>query len=114
MATIRRDLAAWWDDFDVLITPTTAAPPPPLGQLVATDDEPLRGLIGSTPYATFTAVFNQSGQPAISLPLQRTASGLPVGTQFIAAYGREDLLIRIAAQLEQEVRWADDRAPVHA
>jgi amidase len=114
MAGIRRRLAAWWEDFDVLITPTTAAPPPPLGQLVATPDEPLRGLIGSTPYATFTAVFNQSGQPAISLPLHRTASGLPVGTQFVAAYGREDLLIRLAAQLEKEVRWADERAPVHA
>jgi amidase len=70
--------------------------------------------MGSTPYATFTAVFNQSGQPAISVPLHRTADGLPVGTQFVAAYGREDLLIRIAAQLEAEVRWADDRAPVHA
>lgn len=114
MAVVRRDLAAWWEDFDLLITPTTAAPPPPLGQLVATDDEPLRGLIGSTPYATFTAVFNQSGQPAISVPLHRTADGLPVGTQFVAAYGREDLLIRIAAQLEAEVRWADTRAPIHA
>ncbi len=114
MATIRRDLAAWWEDFDVLITPTTAAPPPPLGQLVGTNEEPLRGLYGSTPYATFTAVFNQSGQPAISLPLQRTADGLPVGTQFVAAYGREDLLLGLAAQLEAEVRWADHRAPLHA
>ena len=114
MAGVRRDLAAWWEDFDLLITPTTAAPPPPLGQLVATDDEPLRGLMGSTPYAAFTAVFNQSGQPAISLPLHRTAEGLPVGAQFVAAYGREDLLIRIAAQLEAEVRWGDQRAPIHA
>ena len=114
MATVRRTLATWWDEYDLLITPTTAAPPPPLGQLVATDDEPLRGLIGSTPYATFTAVFNQSGQPAISLPLHRTPAGLPVGTQFVAAYGREDLLIRVAAQLEAEVRWADTRPPIHA
>ena len=114
MGQVRRRLAAWWEEYDLLITPTTAAPPPPLGQLVATEEEPLRGLIGSTPYATFTAVFNQSGQPAISVPLHRTADGLPVGTQFVAAYGREDLLIRVAAQLEQEVRWADTRAPVHA
>ncbi|HYF46036.1 MAG TPA: amidase, partial [Acidimicrobiales bacterium] len=113
MATVRRNLAAWWDEFDLLITPTTAAPPPLLGQLVPTEEEPLRGLIGSTPYATFTAVFNQSGQPAISVPLHRTDDGLPVGTQFVAAYGREDLLVRIAAQLEQEVRWADTRSPLH-
>jgi amidase len=114
MATVRRDLSAWWEEFDLLITPTTAAPPPPLGQLVGTDEEPLRGLFGSTPYATFTAVFNQSGQPAISLPLHRTEDGLPVGTQFVAAYGREDLLLGLAAQLEAEVRWADHRAPLHA
>jgi amidase len=114
MGTIRRELATWWTDYDVLITPTTAAPPPVLGDLVGTDDEPLRGLIGSTPYATFTAIFNQSGQPAISLPLHRTADGLPVGTQFVAGYGREDVLIRLAAQLEAEVRWADERAPIHA
>jgi len=113
MATVRRNLAAWWDEFDLLITPTTAAPPPPLGQLVATEEEPLRGLIGSTPYATFTAVFNQSGQPAISVPLHRTGDDLPVGTQFVAAYGREDLLVRIASQLEQEVAWADTRSPLH-
>ncbi len=114
MHTVRRQLAAWWQDYDVLITPTTAAPPPPIGQLVGTPDEPLRGLIGSTPYATFTAIFNQSGQPAISLPLHQTDDGLPVGTQFVAGYGREDVLIRLAAQLEAEVRWADHRAPVHA
>lgn len=81
---------------------------------MGTDEEPLRGLIGSTPYATFTAIFNQSGQPAISLPLHRTADGLPVGTQLVAAYGREDLLLAVAAQLEDEVGWAIDRAPIHA
>jgi amidase len=114
MATIRRDLASWWTEYDLLVTPTTAAPPPELGELVSTPEEPLRGLFGSTPYATFTALFNQSGQPAISVPLHRTADGLPVGTQVVAAYGREDLLIRVAAQLEAEVRWADDRAPLSA
>jgi len=114
MHTLRRDLAQWWTDYDVLVTPTTAAPPPELGALVGTPEEPLRGLIGSTPYATFTAVFNQSGQPAISLPLHRTADGLPVGTQFVGAYGREDVLLGLAFQLEAEVAWADTRAPLHA
>jgi amidase len=114
MHTVRRQLARWWEEYDVLVTPTTAAPPPSLGQLVGTDDEPLRGLTGSTPYATFTAIFNQSGQPAISLPLHQTDDGLPVGTQFVAGYAREDVLLRLAAQLEAEVGWADRRAPVHA
>jgi amidase len=61
----------------------------------------------SVPLATFTAIFNTTGQPAISLPVHWTADGLPVGAQLVAAYGREDQLIRVAAQLEQADPWAD-------
>jgi len=62
----------------------------------------------------FTSPFNITGQPAISLPLHRTPEGLPVGVQLVAAMGREDLLIRIASQLEQEQPWIDRLPPVHA
>jgi len=48
----------------------------------------------------FTEPFNTTGQPALSLPLERSASGLPIGMQFVARFGREDLLLRLAAQLE--------------
>jgi amidase len=62
----------------------------------------------------FTTQANISGQPAISLPLHWTADGLPMGVQLVAAFGREDVLIRVAAQLEAAAPWADRRPPVHA
>lgn len=115
MHVLRRDMISWWSDgrFDLLLTPTTAAPPPRIGQLVPTDEEPLRALYGSVPYATFTSPFNTTGQPAISLPTHHTADRLPSGVQLVAGYGREDVLIRVAAQLESTLDWAATRAPLH-
>jgi amidase len=62
----------------------------------------------------FTRPFNITGQPAISLPLHWTPEGLPVGVQLVAAMGREDLLIRVASQLEQSRPWNSMHPPVHA
>jgi amidase len=62
------------------------------------------------PFAAFTAGFNMTGQPAISLPLHQTSYGLPVGVQLVAAYGREDLLLRVASQIEQAQPWAERKA----
>ncbi len=115
MQTFRRGVAKWHEDgWDLLITPTSCDPAPRLGELVGTPDEPLRGFSRSAPYATFTSPFNVTGQPAISLPLGQSAAGLPIGVQIVAAYGREDLLIQVASQLEAELDWASERAPVHA
>jgi amidase len=110
-----RRLATWWSSgFDLLVTPTCAEPPPTLGQFVPTEDNVLAGLFRSTPFAQWTAAFNVSGQPAISLPLHWTGSGLPMGVQLVAAYGREDLLVRVAAQLETAQPWAHRRPPAAA
>jgi amidase len=111
-----RRLAAWWaeDGFDLLLTPTCAEPPPRLGEFEAPPDNPLAPLLRAIPFGTFTAGFNTTGQPAISLPLHMTRDGLPVGVQLVAAYGREDVLLRVAAQLEQARPWADRLPPVHA
>jgi amidase len=110
-----RRLAAWWGEgFDLLLTPTTGAPAPRLGELACTPDEPLQGFIRAAPFGLFTMAFNQSGQPAISLPLHWTASGMPVGVQLVAAYGREDVLLRVAAQLEQAQPWHDRWPPIAA
>jgi len=108
-----RRLAAWWrGGFDLLLTPTQGAPPPEIGYISSTPDEPLRAFIRSTPYGTFTLPFNMSGQPAISIPAHWTADGLPVGVQLVAAYGREDVLLRVAAQVEEAASWTARRPEV--
>ncbi len=113
-----RRLAAWWEGgFDMLLTPTVGAPPPAIGFLSGTAEEPFRGLARAAPYGMFTLPFNMSGQPAISVPLYRTADevpGLPIGSQLVGAYGREDLLLRVAAQLEEMQPWIDERPPQSA
>ncbi|MEZ5136926.1 MAG: amidase [Acidimicrobiales bacterium] len=108
-----RDLARWWSDgFDVLMTPTIPELPPTLGQFTGTVDEPLVGLARAAGIVPFTAPFNATGQPAISLPLGWSAEGLPIGVQLVAAAGREDVLLRLAAQLELACPWSDRRPPV--
>ncbi len=109
-----RQIVAWWevDGFDLLLTPTIAELPPTLGQFAATADDPLAGVFRSTPLVTFTAPFNVTGQPAISLPLHQSAEGLPIGMQLVAAPTREDVLVRVAAQLEAARPWADRRPRV--
>jgi amidase len=58
--------------------------------------------------------FNVTGQPAISLPLAWSREGLPIGVQLVAGYGREDVLFRLASQLEGARPWRERRPPVHA
>jgi amidase len=115
--------ARWWrpdphDDtaggHDLLLTPTVAEPPPPHGTFAAGREAPLAGFIRAGTFIPFTTQSNISGQPAISVPLHWTADDVPVGVQLVAAFGREDLLIRVAAQLEAAAPWADRRPPVHA
>ena len=95
-----RHLAPFFDDYDLLLTPTVTEPPVPLGTFASPPDDPLAGIFRAAEFAPFTAVFNATGQPACSVPLYRAPSGLPIGIQLAAPYGREDLLLRISAQLE--------------
>jgi amidase len=109
-------VAEWQEQsgFDLLLTPTTGEPAPPLGSFAAPDDQPLLPIVRATPFAAFTAGMNMTGAPAISLPLHWNAEGVPVGAQLVAPYGREDLLIRVAAQLEEAAPWAERTPPVFA
>jgi amidase len=116
-----RDVAEWWQPtaaggsgFDLLLSPTLGEPPVPHGTFAAAPDNPLAGFFRAAAFVPNTAQANVTGQPAISLPLHWNADGLPIGVQLMADYGREDLLLRVAAQLEAAAPWADRRPPVFA
>jgi amidase len=117
--TFRRAMARWWasadeggQGFDLLLTPTLSILPPRIGELKAHPDHPENGRRNGA-MSAFTSAFNITGQPAISLPLHTSAEGLPIGVQLVAALGREDVLLRVASQLEAAAPWAD-RRPVLA
>lgn len=108
-----RNVAAWWDGgFDLLLTPTTGAPAPRVGELAASREDPFLPFAKAAPFGTFTLNFNLTGQPGISVPVHETSDGLPVGAHFVAPYGREDMLLEIAAELEELLPWADRRASI--
>ena len=94
-------VAEFFATYDLWLTPTLPAPPLPLGSFAPVSDAPLAPIFKAAEVVPFTAPFNVTGQPAMSLPLFHNAQGLPIGVQLAAAYGREDLLIRVAAQLER-------------
>jgi amidase len=104
---LARRFGRWWEDHDLLVTPTLGQLPPRIGELEPPADDPFATQERTGQLVPFTTHFNVTGQPAISLPLHFSAAGLPVGVQIVAAYGREDLLIQVAAQLEEAVPWAD-------
>jgi amidase len=111
MHAYSRRLEARWADFDLLLTPTVAVQQAHIGEMAPMADLGEAGpKLGAR--TAFTAQFDASGQPAISLPLHQTSAGLPIGSQLVAATGGEDVLLRVAAQLEAALPWADRRPAV--
>ena len=113
---VSRASGAFFEDVDVLVTPTIASLPALIAELDQNDasldaDGWVRKVFT---YAPFTAVFNVTGQPAISLPLGWSEQGLPVGVQLVARSGDEATLIRLASQLEDAMPWRDRVPPVVA
>jgi amidase len=98
-------LESWWSEgWDVLLTPTMGCLPPRIGEM-GPDADMKAAIPITSAMGAFTLPFNASGQPAISLPMYRTAAGIPVGIQLVASWGREDLLFGLSAQLETARPW---------
>ena len=109
-----RLVARFFLDFDLLITPTVPVPPMPLGLLSPSREDAGAQWRDVMRTIAFTSVFNASGNPAASVPLHWNEDGLPIGVQFVAPYGDEAALFRIASALEEAAPWAHRRPPIHA
>jgi amidase/6-aminohexanoate-cyclic-dimer hydrolase len=110
-----RQMAGFFEDWDVLLTPTMAEPPAKIGRFDHTRPDYLdyrMGPDGIFAYSPFTASFNATGQPATSVPLTWSDEGLPIGIHFAMAFGEDAELMALAAQLEKARPWFDRMAPL--
>jgi amidase len=108
---ISREIAPFFETWDVLLTPTLAEPPVELGVLDMMSEDLAAYNERLWRFTPFTYPFNVTGQPAMSVPLSWNEAGLPIGVHFVGRYGDEATLFRLAAQLEQARPWADRRPP---
>jgi amidase len=108
---LARRIVAFWNDVDVVLTPTLALPPVPIGWQNAVDG-PIEQLLRNVEFTPFTAVANLTGLPAMSLPLHWSADGLPIGVHAIGPPAGDALLLQLAAEVEAASPWADRRPPV--
>jgi len=109
LQAMSRRTVAFFDDYDVFVSPTVAAPPPVVGSMADAGIDRVMEFWALTP---FTALWNTTGQPAVSLPLATDDAGLPVGVQVVGRPAAEATLVRVAAMLESERPWIDRRPPV--
>jgi amidase len=105
---ISRDVAQFFETYDVLLTPTTGMPPVPVGSFLMDEDgDPFETRRQMASFTPFTSLQNVTGQPAISLPLYWNSEGLPIGAHFVGRFGDEVTLFRLAGQLEEARPWKD-------
>jgi len=107
-----RQIGQFFAAYDAWVTPTLARPPLPIGTIDLNERDMEKAFAPIIDYVPFTAMFNATGQPAISLPLHQSADGLPVGVHFAGRFGEEGLLYRLAAQLETACPWKDRHPPI--
>jgi amidase len=107
---LTRRIVGFLADYDLLLTPTLAQPPVPIGALE--DDDPWVQFANAGRFTPFTQVANITGLPAVSLPLSWSDEGLPIGVQLVGRPAGEATLVRVSAQLEEARPWRDRRPSV--
>lgn len=111
LQAVARRVVSFWDAADVVLTPTLALPPVPIGWQEEVEG-PIEQLLRNAEFTPFTAIANLTGQPAASLPLRWSADGLPIGVHAIGPPGGDALLLRLAGEVERARPWTDRRPPV--
>jgi amidase len=110
---LSRRVAAWQQPYDAWITPVLATPPMKIGAIDLEETDLTKAWAPIASYVPFTGLQNITGQPAISLPLAWSKSGLPIGVQFVGRFGEEHVLLQLAAQIEKAQPWSKKRPPVY-
>lgn len=105
-------MAQFMDKYDLILSPVLASPPLKLGTIGLSPPDIQTWIRNITPFAAFTGLYNQTGQPSMSVPLAMSEAGLPIGIMFSARYGDEPTLFRLAGQLEQAASWAGRRPAI--
>lgn len=105
-------MAKFQQTYDVILNPTLGKPPVPLGALSLSPKNMQSFTKEITEFGPFTAIYNVTGQPSMSVPLHWTPDGLPVGVMFSARFGDEATLFRLASQLEKAKPWAERRPKI--
>ena len=112
--SLARSVVTYLNGFDAVLTPALARPPVPIGEIHGRGPDPWDHYRRSGHFTPYTAIFNVTGMPAIALPLYQTEDGLPLAVQLAGRPLREDVLLSLAAQLEQALPWAERLAPTAA
>jgi len=107
-----RSVIARFDAIDVFLSPVMTAPPPPIGTIAGGDGDPADIVKRQAALFPYAALFNFTGQPSLSLPLEMSSDGLPIGMMFTARYADEATLFRLAGQLEREHPWSARRPAI--
>jgi amidase len=114
LTNVSRGIIGLWETYDVVLTPGLAQRPVPIGEIDACSDDPWEDFRRSGQFTPYTAIFNVTGQPAISVPLFHGDDGLPLPVQLAGRPADEATLLSLAAQLEAARPWADRRPELAA
>ena len=114
LQAVSRQFVGLCGDHDVVLTPALAERPVRIGEIDACSDDPMADFTRSGAFTPYTATFNVSGQPAISLPLYQYEEGLPLGIQLAGRPADEATLLSLAAQIEAAHPWVDRRPELAA